>query len=139
MNNINISGRLAYEPEMKTTSNGTNYVSERIAVNRNDKNKTADFFNIKIWGKTAEFVVKYFHKGDPIEITGKLQTENYERQDGTKVTDVYIFVTEVNFCLTPKNGGGDTRQTREDAPRDVREVPKDIEADYSGAGLPFEI
>ena len=139
MNNINISGRLAYEPEMKTTSNGTNYVSERIAVNRNDKNKTADFFNIKIWGKTAEFVVKYFHKGDPIEITGKLQTESYERQDGTKVNDVYIFVTEVNFCLTPKNGGGDTRQTREDAPRDVREVPKDNETDYSGTGLPFEI
>ena len=139
MNSINITGRLVYEPEIKTTTNGTTVLSNRIAVNRNDKNKTTDFFNIKIWGKSAEFVAKYFKKGDPIELTGRLQTESYEKQDGTKVNDVVIFVTETNFCLSSKNGGGDTRQSREDAPRDAREPSRGNDPDYSGAGLPFEI
>ena len=45
MNSINISGRLVYEPEVKTTQSGVTYLSTRIAVNRNDKNKTTDFFS----------------------------------------------------------------------------------------------
>lgn len=137
MNCINISGRLVYEPEIKTTNNGASVISTRIAANRNDKNKTADFFNVKIWNKTAEFVAKYFKKGDPIELTGKLQTESYEKQDGTKVNDVYIFVTEVNFCL--KTTGTDSAQTRQDAPGTTSAPRTSNDADYSGAGLPFEI
>lgn len=107
MNNVNIIGRLVYEPELKTTQSGVTYLPMRIAVDRHDKNKTTDFFSVKSWNKTAEFVSKYFHKGDPIEITGKLLTDSYEKQDGSKVTEVYINASEVGFTMTQKTGKTD--------------------------------
>lgn len=138
MNNLAISGRLVYEPELKETNNGTKMIRTRIAVNRNDKNKTVDFFYVQFWSKTAEFVNKYFSKGDPIEITGHIEVQNYTKSDGTNVSEVVIVASGVNFCLTRNADNADARQTREDA-RQTREAPTVNEPDYSGAGLPFEI
>ena len=130
MNNISITGRLVYEPELKNTQSGATFMSNRIAVNRADKNKTTDFFNIQAWNKTAEFIYKYFSKGDPIEISGRLQTENYEKKDGTKVNDVVIVALDVNFTLSKAA----TAPTP--APAEPQSAPA---PDYSGEGLPFEI
>lgn len=127
MNNCILVGRLVYEPEMKQTPNGLNIISTRIAVSRNDKNRATDFFTVRILGKTAEFVSKYFHKGDPIAIMGKLQTDQYERQDGTKATDTYIFATEVNFV--------EQKAKSEAAPAETQEAG----AVQTKSDLPFEI
>lgn len=124
MNNVSISGRLVYEPEIKYTANGTAYLSSRIAVDRHDKDKNTDFFTIRAWGKTAEFVTKYFHKGSPVEIIGKLQTNSYENQEGKKVTDTFILANEVGFVLKSES------QAPTEAPA---EAPK------SGSDVPFEI
>lgn len=124
MNQVILSGRLAKEPELKTTQNGTSYLTTRIAASRNDKNKTTDFFSVKAWGKTAEFVAKYFSKGKPIEILGKLCADTYEK-DGTKVTDVYVLANEV--CFAPENN-------RE---KEAQPAPASEEAQPST--LPFEI
>lgn len=121
MNQVNVTGRLVYEPELKSTQSGTSVLSTRIAVSRNDKDKNTDFFSAKAWGKTAEFVSKYFHKGDPIAVIGKLQTDSYEKQDGTKVSEVFIFVTEVSFV--------EQKAKAEQAPK---EPPRN-------ENLPFEI
>lgn len=118
MNNVSIIGRLVYEPELKTTQSGTGYLPLRIAVDRHDKNKSTDFFSAKAWNKTAEFISKYFHKGDPIEITGKLQTDSYEKQDGTKVTEVFIYVSEVGFTMTKKEGKTE-ELIKADPPKDL--------------------
>lgn len=99
MNTVVISGRFVYEPELRQTNNGTSYISTRIAVSRNDKNRTTDFFNIKIWNNTAKFVSQYFHKGDPIEIRGRLETSERTDSEGRKSTEVYILVDETSFCL----------------------------------------
>lgn len=101
MNIVSVSGRFVYEPEIRLTTNGVPFLSTRIAVNRNDKNRTADFFNIKAWNSTAKFIVQYFHKGDPIEIRGRLETSARETTDGVKSTETYILVEEVAFCLKP--------------------------------------
>lgn len=142
MNSVNVTGRLVYDPELKTTQSGTNFVSTRIAVSRNDKDKTTDFINIKAWKGTAEFITKYFHKGDPIEVSGKLQTDSYEKQDGTKVTDVYILVGDVGFVLSRKAEAekAPTAPKKEiPAPRKMPEnfVKKDEPIDPSQ--LPFEV
>lgn len=121
MNSVSIVGRMVYEPELKQTASGTNYLPMRIAVSRNDKDKNTDFFSAKAWGKTAEFVSKYFHKRDPIAVIGKLQTDSYEKQDGTKVSEVFIFVTEVCFV--------EQKAKAEQAPK---EPPRN-------ESLPFEI
>ena len=99
MNIVILSGRLVYEPECKTTSDGKVYLSTRLAVSRNDKAKTTDFFSIRAWESNARFIQSYFHKGDPIEIIGKLQTSSYEKQDGTKAVDTYVLIERVEFTL----------------------------------------
>lgn len=116
MNNCILVGRLVYEPELKVSKSGTNYLSTRIAVSRNDKDRTTDFFSFKVFGKAAEFVKNYFHKGDPIGIAGKLQTDTYEKQDGTKVTEVYVFVSEVNFVEQKKNDAPRAEEPAKPAP-----------------------
>lgn len=126
MNNVSLVGRMVYEPELKQTSSGINYLPIRLAVGRNDKDKTTDFFSAKAWGKTAEFISKYFHKGDPIAVTGKLQVDSYEKQDGTKVQEVYVYITEVCFVEQKTNK---TEQTPKAEPK-TEPVNKD---------LPFEI
>lgn len=143
MNQVNVTGRLVYEPELKTTQSGTSVLSTRIAVSRNDKDKTTDFFNIKAWKGTAEFISKYFHKGDPVEITGKLQTESYEKQDGTKVSDVYILVGEVGFVLPRKTEAekAPTAPSKE-IPAPKREIPENFvkkDEPIDPSTLPFEV
>lgn len=123
MNSVILVGRMVYEPEIKTTKSGTAYLPMRIAVDRKDKDRNTDFINCKAWGKTAEFVGKYFHKGDPIEIQGRLQTESYEKSDGTKVNETVVMIFEVGFV--PKAKGERTAE-----PGDSSEVPVE---------LPFEI
>lgn len=94
-------GRMVFDPEMKQTNNGTSYVPVRIAIDRRDKEKNTDFISCRAWGKTAEFISKYFHKGDPIEIIGRLQSESYEKQDGTKVNGMIVIIDNVNFVPKP--------------------------------------
>lgn len=123
MNIIAITGRLVYEPEVKQTQNGNSLISTRIAVGRNDKNRTTDFISVRIWGKTTEFVSKYFHKGDPIAILGKLQTDSYERQDGTKVNETYIMVNEVNF-VEQKSQKAETKAEQKE--QEEQELPFEV-------------
>ena len=134
MNQTLLTGRLVYEPELKETSTGKKYISTRLAVGRNDKNKTTDFFNIKAWDNTAEFIVKYFHKGEPIEIVGRLRTDTREKEDGSKVTETYVSITEVNFVLSRKTEAerAPTAPSREiPAPRKQETLPE--------GALPFEV
>ena len=97
MNISILSGRLVYEVELKETDNGKKYLSTRIAVPRNDKDKTTDFFNFRAWGNTAEFIAKYFKKGDPITVIGELRNSSYEKKDGTKVETSFVEATKVEF------------------------------------------
>lgn len=104
MNQVTLLGRLVYEPELKATASGTAYMSNRLAVSRNDKEKTTDFINVQAWTKTAEFIRQYFHKGDPIGISGKIQTRNYEKSDGSKISETYVLINEVYFVPAKKSG-----------------------------------
>ena len=99
-------GRLCYEPELKKTQSGKTVVSLRLAVERDIKKEgepTADFFSAVAFDKNADFVCKYFHKGDAIIVTGSIQNDDYTDKDGNKRYAVKIFVRNVSFpggCLT---------------------------------------
>lgn len=97
MNITVLSGRLVYDIEVKATDKGDKYLSTRIAVPRNDKNKTTDFFNFRAWGNTAEFIAKYFKKGDPITVIGELRNSAYDKKDGTRVETSFVEATKVEF------------------------------------------
>lgn len=107
-------GRLTADPELKQTPSGVYLVNFRIAVDRSfksqDGQRQADFINIVCWRQRAEFVAKYFHKGDAIGIEGSIQTRSYEDQNGNKRTAVEVVADNVFFVGGKSNnaGGGAT-------------------------------
>lgn len=106
MNKIIVSGRITKEPDVRYSQGGMAVANFSIAVNRKfkrDGEPDADFFNCVSFGKTAEFIEKYFHKGSAILITGHLQNDEYEK-DGQKVRITKIYVDEVDFMGESKNG-----------------------------------
>jgi single-strand DNA-binding protein len=101
INKAILVGRLTADPELKTTNNGTAVCSFRIAVDRTFTGKNgerqADFINIVAWRNTAEFVCKYFGKGDAIGIDGSIQTRDYTDRDGNKRTAFEVVADRVSF------------------------------------------
>ena len=100
MNIITLMGRLTATPELKTTNSGLNYCRFNIAVDRptsKDKEKQTDFINCVAWRQTAEFICKYFSKGNRIALNGNIQTGSYEK-DGQKVYTTDVIADKVYFC-----------------------------------------
>lgn len=101
INSVVLMGRLTADVVLRTTTSGTSVASFTIAVERNYKQgdeKQADFINIVAWRNTAEFVSKYFHKGDMIAIEGAIQTRKYEDNNGNKRTATEVVADNVSFC-----------------------------------------
>lgn len=103
-------GRLTADPELKQTGSGIHVTGFSIAVDRRfsgkGEEKKADFININAWRQQAEFVCKYFHKGDAIGIEGSIQTRNYEDKSGNKRTAVEVQADNVFFVGGKNSGGG---------------------------------
>lgn len=101
INNVVLVGRLTRDPELRFTGNGSAVATFNLAVNRNFTNQSgereADFVNCVIWRKPAETLANYAKKGTLLGVVGRIQTRNYENQQGQRV-----FVVEVvcdNFQL----------------------------------------
>lgn len=107
MNNVSLVGRLTRDPEVRYSKNNTNLAVTRfnIAVDRRFKKEgqaDADFINCVAFGKTGEFVEKYFAKGMRIGLTGRIQTGSYTNKDGLKVYTTDIVVENVEFVESKK-------------------------------------
>lgn len=101
---------------MRYTSNGTATASFSLAVDRNFKNangeRDTDFINCVAWRKTAETLAQYTRKGSLIGVEGRIQTRNYENNQGQKVYVTEVVVEKVTF-LESKNasqGGSNSNQ-----------------------------
>ena len=107
MNKVILTGRMVADPELKTTPSGLEVTSFRIAVNQEyakaGEERKADFFNIVAWRKTAAFISQYFHKGDGINIIGRLQSRQYEASDGSNRYVVEVVADNVEFPLSRKS------------------------------------
>lgn len=107
MNKVELLGRLTKDPEVRyTQSTNTMVVSFSVAVNRRFKKEgeqEADFINCIAWSKTAEFISKYFKKGAPIGICGRLQTRSWE-DNGKKHFATEVVVEEVDFAGSKPSG-----------------------------------
>lgn len=100
MNKVYLSGRLSRDPEVRVSAGGTAVASFGIACDRRFKAEgqpTADFVSCKAFGKTAEFIEKYFHKGSGIELEGRIQTGSYDNKEGQKVYTTDVIVEAVEF------------------------------------------
>ncbi len=100
INNVILMGRLTADAELKSTTTDKYVTSFSIAVERDysqNGERQADFINLVAWGKTAEFITKYFSKGDMIAVRGSIQTRQYEK-DGIKRTATEVLVEKASFC-----------------------------------------
>ena len=99
MNKVVLVGRLTRDPEVRSSSNGMQNARFSVAVNRNFKNKEggydADFISCVAFGRTAEFIGKYFKKGSMIGIEGRIQTGSFQGQDGQMHYTTEVVVDQV--------------------------------------------
>ena len=102
LNVVALMGRLVYDPELKTTQNGTNVCNFRVSVDRSfarqGEERKADFIDVTAWRQTAEFVSKYFQKGSMIAVEGSLQTRQYQDKNGNNRTATEVLASQVSFC-----------------------------------------
>ena len=107
MNNVTLLGRLTAAPELKTTTSGISVTSFCVAVDRRhsgkDGERQADFINCVAWRNTAEFIAKWFNKGDPISIQGEIQTRKYTDKDGNNRVAVEVVTNDARFVPTKPN------------------------------------
>lgn len=100
LNEIILQGRVTSDLELKTTTSGKSVCSFSLAVERDfstDGEKITDFINIVTWGKTAEFVSKYFAKGKQMVVKGSLQVRKYQTQNGENRSATEVIAEKVYF------------------------------------------
>lgn len=127
LNRAQIVGNLTRDPEMRYTPNGQGVCNFSVATNRRWKDKDGnnqeqtEFHNAVAWGKLAEFASQWLHKGNRVYVEGRLQTRNWESQDGSKKNRTEIVVE--NFIpLTPKGEASNNSFSANDS-GDVEEFP----------------
>lgn len=116
MNKVVLMGRLTADPEVYYTTGENSKANARftLAVNRKFKNAEgnydADFIRCVAWDKTAEFIQKYFHKGDMMAIDGNIRTGSFTNKENQKVYTTDVYVDNVEFC-GGKNSNGASNTT----------------------------
>jgi len=111
MNKVILMGRLTRDPEVRYSQGATATAVARfsVAVDRRfkrDGEPDADFFNCTCFGKQAEFVEKYLHKGTKVVLTGRIQNDNYTNKEGQMVYSVRVMVEEIEFAESKNAAGG---------------------------------
>jgi single-strand DNA-binding protein len=105
INQVTLVGRLTRDPELRVTPEGTYVANVILAVNRNYRNQhgeiDTDFVQCTLWKKIAENTAQYCRKGSVIGVLGRLQTRNYENQEGKRVYVTEVVAEGVRF-LSPK-------------------------------------
>lgn len=122
INNVTLMGRLTARPELKTTQSGSTVTSVCIAVDRRfqpkEGAKLTDFINCVAWRNTAEFITRFFDKGDMIAVTGEIQTRQYKDKNGNNRTAFEVVINQASFC-----GGKNNNSTNGDNSGNPAPIP----------------
>ena len=136
LNVVAIMGRLVADPELRTTPQGINVCSFRIACDRNfarqGEQRQADFIDIVAWRSQAEFVSKYFTKGRMAVVEGRLQIRDWTDKEGGKRRSAEIIADNVYF--------GDSKPKEDGAPSadaDFGAPPSGFTPDFGDDETPF--
>lgn len=141
LNKVIIMGRLTRDPEIRVTNvKNVKVASFTVAVNRNyvseGQERQADFIQVQAFNKTAEFIEKYFQKGSPIVVSGRLQTRSWDDPSGAKRYAMDVVAEEVYFSEGSKSNGG---QQSTNASMSIDNVGNDfaVTSEISSDELPF--
>ena len=113
LNFVSVIGRLTKDPELKYTQSGTAILGLSIAVNRSQKQgnewkDVASFFDVSVWGKQAENLNQYLHKGKQIGVAGHLEQQRWQSQDGSNRSRVVIMAENIQLL-----GGNESNQNNQ--------------------------
>ena len=132
-NVVVLVGRLSSDPTVRYTPSQVAVASFTVAVDRpfaKEGQQTADFIRCQAFGKTAEFIEKYFTKGKPIGLTGRIQTGSYTDKNGNKVYTTDVVAERVEFVGNKGESGGSAAQ------RNDPDIPEGFSA-REDEDLPF--
>ena len=137
MNNVQIIGRLTADPELRHTQSGTACTRFNVAVDRRVKQgeeKQTDFITVVAWQQRAEFICKYFSKGQKIALTGSIRTGNYTDSNGNKRNTFEVWADNVEFCESKAS-----RQSEQPSYSTQKTAEPDIDAfnGFGDADMPF--
>lgn len=135
INKVVLVGRLTADTEVKQTQSGISVCSFTVACNRpysKDGESQADFINCVAWRQTAEFVGKYFRKGNAIGLDGSIQTRKYQDKDGNNRTAVEVLVNSVAFVESKGQSNQDNNQTNlgDNNTSDFEELGSDVDLPF---------
>lgn len=138
MNKVILIGRLTRDPELRTTPSGTATTSFTIAVDRTFVNqqtgqREADFINCVAWRKQAENISRYCFKGTQVAVEGRIQTRNYEAQDGTKRYVTEVICDNVTFLGSKNSNNNDDSSMMSEPSSDIETTNLD-EDPYANMG-----
>lgn len=120
LNKALVAGNMTRDPELRDTKSGTKVASIAIAINRHWKDKDGnpqqetDYEDITAYGKQAETISKYFKKGDPIFVEGRLKTEKWEDKDGNPRSKKIIILENFKFFNMGKKKQEELKGVKED-------------------------
>lgn len=146
LNKTVLMGRLTATPELKQTQGGTSVCSFALAVARSyaraGEQPETDFIDIVAWGKTAEFVCKYFNKGQLIALSGRIQTRMWTDRNDNKRKAVEVVAEEVFFAEPKRDkGSGSGQSARRDIAAELDDITDPMsgftETDFEDGELPF--
>lgn len=127
MNKVFLIGRLTRDPELRYTGSNVAVASFTLAVNRTYANQSgereADFINIVVWRKQAENVKNYLSQGSQVAIDGRIQTRNYDDQDGKRHYITEVVADNVEFLGTK---GSNTPSNNQSSNQPVEPTPYDF-------------
>lgn len=115
VNHLVMQGRMVADPELKETNSGAKVLNFRIAWSEkykdreNNEKENKCFLECKTFSGQAEFISKYFKKGQEIAVEGKLNTEEWENQDGQKRSKIVLLVSNAHFCGSKQSSSGDVQ------------------------------
>lgn len=138
LNRVILFGRLTKDPEHRKTTSGVSVCRFTVACDRQFANKEsgkreADFIEVQAWRNTADFVARYFVKGNPITVEGSIRNNNYEDKNGVKHFSYVIVADNVGFAGSKEEQSSDTQT----APAQNEEINLD-EFEVLGDGeVPF--
>lgn len=126
INSVTIMGRLTAAPELKYTRDDVPFCSFSMALERPYKNKDGerevDFVDVTAWRGTAEFIERYFGKGDMLAVLGKLRQERWTTEDGQNRSKLIVVAQDASFCGGKKKDEGERIATSASPPRNDRDM-----------------
>lgn len=139
LNMIFLMGNLTRDPELRYTPNGQAVASFAVATNRywtdkesGEKKDSVEYTDIVVWGKMAENVANYLKKGRRVHVIGRLQTRNWEAQDGSKKYKTEVIATDVTFLDKAEAGSASYEGTDSTPSGDVSKAKPDEEKAKKG-------